>query len=158
MQIINNSYYSKHQQWWPSQGALPFFIRDCFVTCNFDVTDTSLVYFFRRFVQTLANRFSLLIVDSCTALYRTDFSGRGELSARQVHLAKFLRTLMRLADEVSKKTDSWSIRLTQSLILFPPSLVLVTVRNSSRRHESSCSFGRQWTYGWSRRDEETYRR
>lgn len=46
-------------------------------------------------------RFSLLIVDSCTALYRTDFSGRGELSARQVHLAKFLRTLMRLADEVS---------------------------------------------------------
>lgn len=47
------------------------------------------------------NRFSLLIVDSCTSLYRTDFSGRGELSARQTHLAKFLRTLMRLADEVS---------------------------------------------------------
>jgi DNA repair protein RAD51 len=45
-------------------------------------------------------RFALLIVDSCTALYRTDFSGRGELSARQMHLAKFLRTLMRLADEV----------------------------------------------------------
>lgn len=49
---------------------------------------------------TKLRRFSLLIVDSCTALYRTDFSGRGELSARQVHLAKFLRTLMRLADEV----------------------------------------------------------
>ena len=47
-------------------------------------------------------RFSLLIVDSCTSLYRTDFSGRGELSARQMHLAKFLRTLMRLADEVSR--------------------------------------------------------
>lgn len=46
------------------------------------------------------SRFSLLIIDSCTALYRTDFSGRGELSARQGHLAKFLRTLMRLADEV----------------------------------------------------------
>ncbi|GFZ48036.1 DNA repair protein RAD51 [Saitozyma sp. JCM 24511] len=45
------------------------------------------------------SRFSLLIVDSCTSLYRTDFSGRGELSARQTHLAKFLRTLMRLADE-----------------------------------------------------------
>jgi DNA repair protein RAD51 len=28
------------------------------------------------------NRFALLIVDSATALYRTDFSGRGELSAR----------------------------------------------------------------------------
>lgn len=46
-------------------------------------------------------RFALLIVDSCTSLYRTDFSGRGELSARQMHLAKFLRMLMRLSDEVS---------------------------------------------------------
>ncbi|KAG7130494.1 DNA repair protein rhp51 like [Verticillium longisporum] len=44
-------------------------------------------------------RFSLLIVDSATALYRTDFVGRGELSSRQTHLAKFLRTLQRLADE-----------------------------------------------------------
>ncbi|PON09685.1 hypothetical protein C2W62_54180, partial [Candidatus Entotheonella serta] len=33
-------------------------------------------------------RFSLLVVDSATALYRTDFCGRGELSNRQTHLAK----------------------------------------------------------------------
>lgn len=45
-------------------------------------------------------RFALIIVDSATALYRTDFSGRGELSARQMHLAKFLRSLQKLADEV----------------------------------------------------------
>ncbi|KAJ3014493.1 UNVERIFIED_CONTAM: recombinase rad51 [Siphonaria sp. JEL0065] len=45
------------------------------------------------------SRFSLLIVDSATSLYRTDYSGRGELSARQMHLAKFLRMLQRLADE-----------------------------------------------------------
>lgn len=38
-------------------------------------------------------------MDSATALYRTDYSGRGELSARQMHLARFLRTLLRLADE-----------------------------------------------------------
>ncbi|KAI5855952.1 putative DNA repair protein RAD51 [Tricharina praecox] len=44
-------------------------------------------------------RFSLLVVDSATSLYRTDFAGRGELSARQAHLAKFMRTLQRLADE-----------------------------------------------------------
>ncbi|XP_049936316.1 DNA repair protein RAD51 homolog [Nymphaea colorata] len=44
-------------------------------------------------------RFVILIVDSATALYRTDFSGRGELSARQMHLAKFLRSLQKLADE-----------------------------------------------------------
>ncbi|CAG8524163.1 3720_t:CDS:2 [Acaulospora colombiana] len=36
---------------------------------------------------------------SVTALYRTDYSGRGELAPRQMHLAKFLRGLMRLADE-----------------------------------------------------------
>ncbi|CAH3179558.1 unnamed protein product, partial [Porites evermanni] len=45
------------------------------------------------------SRYALLIVDSATALYRTDYSGRGELSARQMHLARFLRTLLKLADE-----------------------------------------------------------
>jgi len=45
------------------------------------------------------SRYSLLIVDSATSLYRTDYSGRGELSARQMHLARFLRNLLRLADE-----------------------------------------------------------
>jgi DNA repair protein RAD51 len=46
-------------------------------------------------------RYALLVVDSATALYRTDYSGRGELSARQMHLARFLRMLLRLADEFS---------------------------------------------------------
>jgi len=45
------------------------------------------------------DRYALIVVDSSTALYRTDFSGRGELSARQMHLARFLRSLQRLADE-----------------------------------------------------------
>ena len=45
------------------------------------------------------SRYGLLIVDSATALYRTDFAGRGELAARQMHLARFLRLLLRLADE-----------------------------------------------------------
>jgi len=44
-------------------------------------------------------RFALLIVDSATSLYRTDYAGRGELNPRQTHLAKFMRTLQRLADE-----------------------------------------------------------
>ena len=46
------------------------------------------------------SRFCLLIVDSATALYRSDYVGRGELAARQAHLSKFLRALQRLADEV----------------------------------------------------------
>ncbi|KAK3858201.1 hypothetical protein Pcinc_034853 [Petrolisthes cinctipes] len=45
------------------------------------------------------SRYALCIVDSAMALYRTDYSGRGELSARQLHLARFLRMLLRLADE-----------------------------------------------------------
>ncbi|KAK1351683.1 hypothetical protein POM88_054142 [Heracleum sosnowskyi] len=47
----------------------------------------------------IETRFALVVVDSATALYRTDFSGRGELSARQMHLGKFLRSLQKLADE-----------------------------------------------------------
>lgn len=45
------------------------------------------------------SRYALMVVDSSTALYRTDYSGRGELSARQMHLARFLRGLLRIADE-----------------------------------------------------------
>ena len=44
-------------------------------------------------------RYGLLVVDSSTALYRTDYAGRGELAARQMHLGQFLRNLQRLADE-----------------------------------------------------------
>eukprot|EP00906_Rhabdomonas_costata_P020435 RCo029746 len=44
-------------------------------------------------------RYALMVVDSATALFRTDYSGRGELAPRQMALAKFLRTLSRLADE-----------------------------------------------------------
>lgn len=43
------------------------------------------------------SRFSLIIVDSATALYRTEYKGRGELSDRQVNLGRFLRALQRLA-------------------------------------------------------------
>lgn len=44
------------------------------------------------------SRFALLIVDSATALYRSEYSGRGELAARQAHLCRFLRALQRAAD------------------------------------------------------------
>lgn len=48
----------------------------------------------------LCLRFALIVVDSATALYRTDFSGRGELANRQMHLGKFLRSITKMADEV----------------------------------------------------------
>ncbi|GAB0087530.1 DNA repair protein RAD51 homolog [Sergentomyia squamirostris] len=45
------------------------------------------------------SRYALLIIDSSTALYRTDYHGRGELCNRQMHLGQFMRTLQRMADE-----------------------------------------------------------
>jgi DNA repair protein RAD51 len=45
------------------------------------------------------SRYALVVVDSATALYRTDYQGRGELASRQQHLALFLRALQRMADE-----------------------------------------------------------
>lgn len=45
------------------------------------------------------DRYALMVVDSATALYRTDYSGRGELSERQMQMAQFLRQLTRLAEE-----------------------------------------------------------
>lgn len=45
------------------------------------------------------SRFALIVVDSATALFRTEYTGRGELAARQNQLGKFLKALQRLADE-----------------------------------------------------------
>lgn len=71
-------------------------------------------------------------MDSATALYRTDYSGRGELSARQGHLGRFLRMLLRLADEVGARCDlslSRAIR-NATLSTFPPQFgVAVVITN-----------------------------
>jgi len=77
-------------------------------------------------------RFALMVVDSATALYRTDFSGRGELSARQMHMAKFLRSLQKLADEVSYKLGFFLliIEKTETLYLY----VYAFVQNESNVH------------------------
>ena len=45
------------------------------------------------------SRYALIVVDSATALFRTDYIGRGELAERQQHLALFMRQLQRLANE-----------------------------------------------------------
>jgi len=45
------------------------------------------------------DRYALIVVDSATALFRTDYFGRGELSERQMNMAQFLRQLTRLAEE-----------------------------------------------------------
>ena len=52
----------------------------------------------------LISRYAVLIVDSATSLFRTDYSGRGELAARQMQLAKFMRMLLRITDEVESSS------------------------------------------------------
>lgn len=42
-----------------------------------------------------------ILTASAMALYHTDSSGRGKLSARQMHLTRFLRMLLHPADEVN---------------------------------------------------------
>jgi len=44
-------------------------------------------------------RFSLLIVDSIMALFRVDFTGRGELAGRQQALGQTLSKLLKIAEE-----------------------------------------------------------
>jgi len=61
-------------------------------------TDIQSAYLQEAAAMMASQRYALLIVDSATALYRTDYQGRGELAARQQHLALFLRKLQRLCD------------------------------------------------------------
>lgn len=42
---------------------------------------------------------SCLVFSAWMTAGRTEFNGRGELSVRQIHLGRFLRSLQRLADE-----------------------------------------------------------
>lgn len=46
-----------------------------------------------------ADRFALLIVDSATALFRVDFTGRGELACRQQKLNQFMSSLTKIAEQ-----------------------------------------------------------
>lgn len=50
-------------------------------------------------MQMSISRFSLLIVDSATGLFRVDFTGRGELSMRQQKLNAFMSGLMKIAEQ-----------------------------------------------------------
>ena len=61
-------------------------------------TDLQLGYLEEAAALMASQRYAILIVDSATALYRTDYIGRGELAARQQHLALFLRRLQKLCD------------------------------------------------------------
>lgn len=95
----------------------------CSFICQMPLVDFNCVVFGTNFAGSnqlnglCFCRFALMIVDSATALYRTDFSGRGELSARQMHLAKFLRSLQKLADEVDQRSSIFNASFRESILL-----------------------------------------
>ncbi|KAI6193049.1 DNA repair protein RAD51-like protein [Aphelenchoides besseyi] len=62
-------------------------------------TDHQLTLLTQAAAMMCESRYALIIVDSIMANYRSEFVGRGELCARQQHLARFLRSLIKLADE-----------------------------------------------------------
>jgi DNA repair protein RAD51 len=77
------------------------------------------------------SRYALVVVDSATALYRTDYSGRGELSARQMHLARFLRSLLRIADEFGV-----AVVITNQVVATVDGGTLSTQREDMRAHSN----------------------
>jgi DNA repair protein RAD51 len=63
-------------------------------------TDHQLALLVQAAAMMAESRYALLIVDSIMALYRSEYNGRGELAPRQQHLGRFLRGLIKLAEEV----------------------------------------------------------
>jgi meiotic recombination protein DMC1 len=53
----------------------------------------------------VSNEYRLLIIDSIMALFRVDYTGRGELNERQQKLNQFLSKLTHVAEGTSKTTD-----------------------------------------------------
>lgn len=49
--------------------------------------------------QMVDDQFSMIIIDSVTALFRVDYSGRGELAERQCKLGHMLSSLLKLAED-----------------------------------------------------------
>jgi meiotic recombination protein DMC1 len=64
--------------------------------------------------------FRLLIVDSVIALFRVDFSGRGELAERQQKLAQMLSRLTKIAEEFNVAVYITNQGVLSGLILSIP--------------------------------------
>ncbi|KAG9394859.1 DNA recombination and repair protein DMC1 [Carpediemonas membranifera] len=65
--------------------------------------------------------FALIIVDSVTALFRVDFSGRGELAERQQKLGFFMSRLTKLSDEFNV-----AVYITNQVVADPGAAAMFT--------------------------------
>lgn len=83
-------------RWW--NGVYHY--RICRQTKNWGSVKEGIEHFLLHIYQWLVNvRWKFQACECCAGLYRTDYSGRGELAER--HFGRVLRMLLRLADEVS---------------------------------------------------------
>ncbi len=62
--------------------------------------------------------YSLLIIDSIMALFRVDYSGRGELSERQQYLGKMLSKLLKLGEQFNVAVLLTNQGKSKGLMLF----------------------------------------
>lgn len=87
----------------------------------------------------IEERIALVIVDSSMALFRVDFSGRGQLAERQIKLGQFLSQLTKMAEEVSRGgrmgagAASTCVIVTPNLFSWPWLPSVPSVRSSTRR-------------------------
>jgi meiotic recombination protein DMC1 len=66
----------------------------------------------------VSNEYRLLIIDSIMALFRVDYTGRGELNERQQKLNQFLSKLTHVAEGKSpSETQRFPLTAFQSLTL-----------------------------------------
>ncbi|KAG0469944.1 hypothetical protein HPP92_016644 [Vanilla planifolia] len=91
------AYVMDHQSRLSLEAASTGFWHPNFPLDGFKVIVISLYYVCT--CSSSVDQFAIMVVYSATALYRTYFSGREELSARQMHMVRFLRSLQKMADE-----------------------------------------------------------
>ena len=72
----------------------------------------------------VGNEYRLLIIDSIMALFRVDYTGRGELNERQQKLNQFLSKLTHVAEGTSKDDGERQEHRLALLILWRASLDL----------------------------------
>jgi meiotic recombination protein DMC1 len=64
----------------------------------------------------VGNEYRLLIIDSIMALFRVDYTGRGELNERQQKLNQFLSKLTHVAEGTLRKFNPLVVSLTSNRV------------------------------------------
>ena len=78
-------------------------------------------------------QFKLVIMDSITALFRSDFTGRGELAERQQRLGQLMHRLRKLADEFNV-VSAVSLHSNHSIRRLRPAILVLALLVNPNHH------------------------